>query len=133
METNRITPMVTELADNEVFVFGSNMQGMHMGGAAQLAHEKFGAEWGVHNGLTGQTYAIPTVDFADEITIQMIGEYVAEFIEVAKTNENMVFLVTEIGCGIAGYTVDEIAPMFEECTELDNVYLPKKFWRHYES
>lgn len=131
---DRTSPeMVTELSPNEVFVFGSNMQGKHIGGAARIAHEKFGAEWGVHNGLTGECYAIPTVDFEGHMVIGEIREFIDQFTVFAEANPDKIFLVTAIGCGIAGYTVDEIAPMFEKCRELNNVYLPKKFWRYYES
>ncbi len=63
MEQTRITPdRITSLKDNEIFVFGSNKEGMHGGGAARIAYEDFGAEWGVGIGMTGQCYAIPTMD-----------------------------------------------------------------------
>lgn len=130
---NRTTPeMVTELKENEVFVFGSNMQGKHIGGAARIAHDKFGAEWGVHNGLTGRTYAIPTVDLEGHMVIGEIREFIDQFTIFAEANPDQKFLVTAIGCGIAGYQVKEIAPMFNRGIDLNNVYLPKEFWDFYK-
>lgn len=113
---------ITELNDNEIFVFGSNKNGLHMDGAAAVAHEKFGAEWGIGEGLTGKTYAIPTME-----GIENIKPAVQRFIEFAKTHQELVFLVTLIGCGIAGYTEGEIAPLFKDCLNLENVYLPAGF------
>ena len=120
----RITPdYVTRLAPNEVFVFGSNEQGLHYGGAAKAAHENFGAIMGQGNGLQGKSYAIPSMS-----GIGVMGEYVKEFCEFAKTHPEKRFLVTEIGCGIAGYTIDEVAPLFECCRDVENVTLPASFW-----
>lgn len=99
---------ITQLAPNEVFVFGSNLQGMHGGGAARLAYREFGAEWGQGVGLFGQSYAIPTMQGG----VETIKPYVDDFIEFAKKHKELVFLVTEIGCGIAGFTPQEIAPLF---------------------
>ena len=97
---------IAQLGENEIFVFGSNIQGMHGGGAAWYAHNNFGAEWGVGEGLTGRTYALPTME----------GEH-----------PELTFLVTAVGCGIAGYTPDEVAPLFKEAAALENVYLPQVF------
>lgn len=121
----RITPeYITKLRKNEIFVFGSNTRGQHIGGAARIAYEKFGAEWGNGFGLQGQSYAIPTM-FGD---VEDIRPYVNEFIEFAKKNKSKRFYVTKIGCGIAGYTVDEIAPLFEGAVDIPNIYLPSEFW-----
>lgn len=123
-EGNRVTPdNITELRANEIFVFGSNLEGRHLGGAARAAL-KWGAVMGQGVGLQGQTYAIPTM-FSDACHIE---PFVREFIMFAKTNPNKTFLVTEIGCGIAGHKVEKIAPMFSEVTSIVNIYLPKRFW-----
>ena len=127
---NRVTPeVVQKLELTEVFVFGSNMQGQHIGGAALCAYNHFDAEWGVWEGMTGKCYAIPTVDFesVERMKLQEIEECVDRFIEVAKVEEDLTFLVTPIGCGIAGFLVEEIAPMFERALSLPNVILPQEF------
>ena len=117
----RFTPaFISELKDDEVFVFGSNLAGAHGGGAARIAYEKFGAEWGVGVGLTGQSYAIPTMQGG----VETIKPYVDDFIEFAKAHQNLTFLVTRIGCGIAGFTDDEISPLFEKAHDVDNIVLP---------
>ena len=106
---NRVTPdHVEELADGQVFVFGSNEAGDHSGGAARLALEKFGAVNGQGKGLQGRSYAIPT----DGVTLRDIDRYVREFIQFADRHPEMTFLVTRIGCGSAGYTDEQIAPLF---------------------
>lgn len=121
---SRITPdMITRLAPNEVFVFGSNEQGLHYGGAAKAAVENFGAIMGQGNGLQGKSYAIPSMS-----GIGVMGEYVKEFCEFAKAHPEKRFLVTEIGCGIAGYSIGEVAPLFECCRDVENVTLPASFW-----
>ena len=109
---------------NEVFVFGSNINGMHGGGAARVAMDKFGAVWGQGEGLQGQSYAIPTME-----GLANIPPAVERFIAFAKDHPELKFFVTPIGCGIAGYTEDEIAPLFKEATKLDNVFLPAGFWQ----
>lgn len=115
---------ITTLQPNEIFVFGSNLSGMHGGGAARLAYQKFGAIWGQGVGLQGQSYGIPTMQGG----VDTIKPYVDEFIEFAKTHPQLKFLVTEIGCGIAGFSVEEIAPLFEQAIEVENIYLPERFW-----
>lgn len=123
MKTQFTPDFITELKENEIFVFGSNLQGMHGGGAARLAHEKFGAIWGQGVGLQGQSYGIPTMHGG----VDAIKPYVDEFIEFAKSHPELTFLVTRIGCGIAGFRDEEIAPLFKECIEIDNVILPRTF------
>jgi len=123
-KVKNVTPkFIRELKDNEIFVFGSNIEGKHLGGAAKLATNKFGAEWGVGDGLTGRCYAIPTM----YKTVDEIVPFTAKFIEFAKANQDMTFLVTKIGCGIAGWSISEIAPLFKECINMDNVILPQEF------
>ena len=127
MNKKRISPnYITQLAPNEVFVFGSNLQGMHGGGAARLAYREFGAEWGQGVGLFGQSYAIPTMLGG----VETIKPYVDDFIEFAKKHSELDFLVTEIGCGIAGFTLQEIAPLFSRAIteDIQNIYLPESFY-----
>lgn len=123
MKTQFTPDFITELKENEIFVFGSNLQGMHGGGAARLAYEKFGAIWGQGVGLQGQCYGIPTMHGG----VDAIKPYVDEFIEFAKSHPELTFLVTRIGCGIACFKDEEIAPLFKECIEIDNVILPRTF------
>ena len=125
MERKISSDFIKELAENEIFVFGSNLRGMHGGGAARAAMDKFGAEWGVGVGRTGQTYAIPTMHGG----VDAIKPYVDEFVEYAKEHPELRFLVTRVGCGIAGFRDVDIAPLFAECVELANVFLPETFWR----
>ena len=121
----RISPdRINDLNENEIFVFGSNLEGSHGGGAAAIAARKFGAIWGQGVGLQGQSYGIPTMHGG----ISAIKPYVDEFIEFAKNNPDLDFLVTRIGCGIAGFREEEIAPLFKSATPLENVFLPYSFW-----
>lgn len=114
---------ITELKDNQIFVFGSNIAGRHAGGAALIAQEKFGAIWGKGVGLQGRSYAIPTMDGS----VEKITPYVNEFIRFAEDHPEFEFLVTRIGCGIAGYTDKQIAPLFQEYHFHPNIVLPKSF------
>ena len=121
MEQKRVTPeRITELGENEVFVFGSNLAGAHGGGAALLAYRKFGAIWGQGVGLQGQSYGIPTMHGG----VDAIKPYVDEFIEFSKTRPDLTFLVTRVGCGIAGFTNEEISPLFVKAHEVENIVLP---------
>ena len=121
----RITPSeIRALRKGEVFVFGSNSQGAHMGGAARVAVEKFGAEWGVGEGLQGSSYAIPTME-----GLESLGAAVKRFTEFARKNKNLKFYVTAVGCGIAGYMPEQVAPFFFKAAKLSNVYLPLNFWK----
>ena len=124
-EYNRaFTPdCITELREDEIFVFGSNLQGYHRGGAARIAYQKFGAVWGCGVGLQGQSYAIPTMQGG----VDTIRPYVYDFIDFAKEHSELQFLVTRIGCGIAGFRDAEIAPLFEEALMVRNILLPKEF------
>ena len=120
-----VTPdYITRLEPNEIFVFGSNLAGFHGGGAARIAYEDFGAEWGVGVGRTGQCYAIPTMQGG----VETIRPYVDEFISYAEQHPELMFLVTRIGCGIAGFTDEQIAPLFAAAHDLSNVALPEG-WR----
>lgn len=124
MYNREYTPdRIEELKPNEIFVFGSNLAGSHDGGAARLAYNRFGAVWGQGTGLQGQSYAIPTMQGG----LETIKPYVDEFIQFASHHKEYKFLVTRIGCGIAGFNAKEIAPLFKEALGLDNVMLPRDF------
>ena len=114
---------ISELKEDEVFVFGSNLEGMHGGGAAFAAWKKFGAVMGCGVGLRGQSYAIPTMQGG----VETIEPYVSSFIAFAKEHSELFFYVTRIGCGIAGFRDKEIAPLFSEAVGLENVCLPESF------
>ncbi len=114
---------ISELKDNEIFVFGSNLAGHHGGGAARLAYNRFGAVWGQGVGLQGQAYAIPTMQGG----VETIKPYVDEFILFAEQHPEYKFLVTRIGCGIAGFRDEEIAPLFAAALDVENVILPREF------
>ena len=147
MNKNRITSeQISALQDNEIFVFGSNLQGEHVGGAALFAYTQFGAIVGQGEGLQGHSYAIPTctrsrstysgvfcsirrtIPFANA---SVMKPYVDRFIEFAKQHGELHFLVTKVGCGIAGLPINEVAELFKGCVELDNVSLPIEFWSCY--
>lgn len=115
---------IEQLAENEIFVFGSNLAEMHGGGAARLARIRWGAVMGQGVGLQGRTYAIPTMQGGPET----IKPYVDEFIAFAKAHPGLRFLVTEIGCGIAGFTPSQIAPLFAGAADVPNILLPARFW-----
>ena len=130
MYNREYTPdRISELKENEIFVFGSNLAGAHGGGAARLAYERFGAVWGEGVGLHGQTYAIPTMQGG----VDTIKPYVDAFIRFAKEHNRLTFLVTRIGCGIAGFRDEEIAPLFADAVDVENVILPKSFVEHIQS
>ena len=102
--------MISELKADEVFVFGSNLEGMHGGGAAYTAFKKFGAAMGCGVGQRGQSYAIPTMHGG----VEDIRPYVDEFIRYAAGHPELFFYVTRVGCGIAGFKDREISPLFAE-------------------
>ena len=119
----RVTPhLISRLAAGEIFVFGSNAMGYHDGGAAKTALEKFGAIRGQGHGLQGKSYAIDSMS-----GMEALKKDVDEFIEFAKNHPDKTFFVTLIGCGIAGYSPEEMAPLFERCYDLENVCLPSEF------
>ena len=114
---------ITELRNDEVFVFGSNLGGMHGGGAAYVAFRKYGAVMGCGVGHRGQSYAIPTMQGG----VETIKPYVDAFIGYARQHPDLFFYVTRIGCGIAGFTDREIAPLFSEARPIENICLPESF------
>ena len=111
---------IDSLEPGEVFVFGSNPQGAHGGGAARFAHDRFGAVWGQGEGLQGQSYGIDTMS-----GLGVFREHALRFLDFAREHPELRFLVTEVGCGIAGYTPDQVAGFFRGAP--DNVVLPKSF------
>lgn len=124
IERPEYTPeCINELKADEVFVFGSNLAGMHGGGAAWVAFQKFGAVLGCGVGLRGQSYAIPTMQGG----VETIKPYVDEFVSFAAAHPELFFFVTRIGCGIAGFREKEIAPLFAHAVGLENVCLPEGF------
>lgn len=131
METRTTPDNITEVADNEVFVFGSNTVGRHGKGAAKTAM-KWGAKYGHGEGLVGRTYGIPTKghDMRVSLPLKAIEMYASRFLHFADLNRDLTFLVTEIGCGLAGFKPKDIAPLFRLAVELPNVHLPASFWRH---
>lgn len=123
--SDRVTPrIITHLEQNEIFVFGSNPQGHHDGGAAAFALNYFGAVWGQGEGLQGQSYAIPSTD-----GMELLRNAISRFAKYAEEHPEQRFLVTAIGCGSAGYSVNEVAPLFKGCIQLENVSLPFEFWK----
>ena len=122
--SGRVTPdNIVTLRSNEIFVFGSNALGQHGGGAARYAYEHFGAVMGEGHGLHGKSYAIDSMS-----GLAVMEAEVKAFAEYAKSHSSLKFLVTPIGCGIAGFNVKQIAPMFECCRNISNVSLPASFW-----
>jgi hypothetical protein len=103
----------------EVFVFGSNLAGVHGAGAALEAMKNFGAKWKYPIGLVGQSYAIPTKDL-DIITldIAVVKSFIEDFVVFTKRTPNVHYFVTAVGCGLAGFKDSEIAPLFKGCSNL---------------
>lgn len=124
---SRTTPQqIDKLESNEVFVFGSDINGLHSGGSALKALKDFGALMGIGEGMQGKSYAIPTTGCSK----REMAEAVERFIVYASQHPTLHFLVTAIGCGHAGYEPREMAALFIEALPLDNVSLPAVFWRY---
>lgn len=127
----KYTPeIITILKKNEVFVFGSNEAGYHGAGAARTAVDLFGARMGQGFGMAGDTFAIPTKDWRIKtLPFAHVCFYVSRFVNFAKKNKEKTFLVTKIGCGLAGFKIEEIAHIFWEASadRADNIILPKEF------
>lgn len=127
---NRVTSNeIKKLESNQIFVFGSNEGGKHGKGAAKTALT-WGAKWGQAKGLQGRTYGIPTKDSSIRRTLSVneIKPYVDEFISFAISRPDLIFLVTEIGCGLAGHKPKDIAPLFKDAVDVVNIHLPERFW-----
>jgi len=126
----KFTPdKISSLKKNQIFVFGSNEAGVHGAGAAKLAHQKFGAVYGVGFGLQGKSYAIPTKDLEIRtLPLDKIEYYIYSFLTEAMEYPDNEFLVTKIGCGLAGYSETEIANLFKNKFIPENVTLPESFY-----
>jgi hypothetical protein len=125
-----VTPAhIDELPFQTFFVFGSNLAGIHGKGAAKTAALKYGAQWGVAEGFTGRCYAIPTKDKnLKPRKLEDIARSVKTFLMAASVYPQRRLWVTAIGCGLAQFKPDEIAPMFYACGPIPkNVWLPKEF------
>jgi len=123
--------MVTKLSDNQIFVFGSNSEGFHRRGAARFALDHCGANIGQGKGLQGQSYAIVTKkDFrvVNSSTLEEISEEIKIFITFAVEHPELTFLVTKIGTDLAGFSIEEIAPLFKDAVQIKNIHLPVEFW-----
>lgn len=131
---------IVNLNENEIFVFGSNEAGIHGAGAARIAFLKFGAEMGLGNGLSGNSYAIPTKDRnVRTLPLDKVKSYIDEFIGFVLKHQNLTFYLTKIGCGLAGFTIEEIKNIFWEVIEEyrtesskeqylpSNLIIPKEF------
>lgn len=117
---------ITHLESNEIFVFGSNYAGRHGKGAALTALKKFGAGTMVSEGLMGKSYGIPTKDaHLRPLRLVIIGASVLRFLTFSRLHPELRFLVTPIGCGLAGYKPKDIAPFFRNAP--GNVILPASF------
>lgn len=124
-ETMNVTPeWISELRDDEIFVFGCRRSGRHFEGAAKFARENFGAILGQGEGLQGRSYAIPTAG----VGLGWIRHAVNRFTEFASANPELKFLVTPVGCGLGLWDYDDIAPLFRNASKLPNVWLPEAFW-----
>lgn len=139
----RYTPeAVGHLRPGEVFVFGSNRNGDHYGGAAHVAYERFGAQWGVGEGLTGRSYALPTLDESmSRVSPDDLEESFRKLIACAEAHPDLTFLLTKVGCGIAGWSVDEVGDALwraakgyfaAEAPQLRNIVLPREFASWFE-
>lgn len=124
--TRYTPPDIRTLSPGEIFVFGSNLDGRHGKGAAKFANQKFGAQWGVAEGITGRCYALPTVGHnLSRMPIEDVEKHVNTFLRCTSLFPELTFLVTLVGCGLAGHKIQDIGPMFSERT--DNVILPIEF------
>jgi AraC-like DNA-binding protein len=121
---DRVTPYwIDSLKPNEVFVFESNLPGIHVSETARTAVRFFGATPGVGVGLSGQSYAIPTM----QGPVDTIKPYVDDFIDHARHHTNQYFYVTPIGCDISGFDSSDIAPLFRQAQTMENISLPELF------
>lgn len=131
---NRITPdNIEKIKPFEIFVFGSNLRGIHGAGSAKFAFENRLTSYGKYYGLTLNNnkgaFAIPTKGLNIEtLSLDWIKYFIDNFIQESKKDKSFKFLVTKIGCGLAGYKPEQIAPLFKTCLYLDNIHLPKDFW-----
>lgn len=120
---NTSPEVITTISSDQVVVFGSNESGKHLGGAARQAYKCWGAAYGQGFGQAGSTFAIPTMDWElNQLTLAAVSFYVQRFLRYTVVYPDTTFLVTRIGCGIAGFKDEQIAPLFKDCPS--NVHLP---------
>ncbi len=118
--------------NNETFVFGSNLRGAHGAGAAKVAHDLFGAHYGIGVGFCRKTYAIPTKDmYIETMPIHDIIPYIEDFVRITHSRNDVKFFLTRIGCGLAGYTDADIAPLFKGCNPV-NCDIPEEWMKFLE-
>lgn len=109
-----------------IFVFGSNLSGRHGKGAALIARKKYGAIYGQARGLQGRSYAIPTKDGQlNSLPLHHVAASVATFIEFATAHPELIFEISHVGCGLAGFTPDQIGPLFANAPP--NCVIPAMF------
>lgn len=121
-------PDMTLPKGDEIFVFGSNEAGIHGSGSAKVARDLYGAKLGVGLGVQGRSFALPTKDwFVETLPLDIVKHYVDRFIAYSRKSGDL-FFITRIGCGLAGYTDSDIAPMFIHCGS--NCNMPEE-WRKY--
>lgn len=118
--------MIKTLKKNELFVFGSNLSGSHGGGAAKKAYIDFGAEWGISRGRTGQCYAFPTLDEnLEKLSDEQLKKEVSYLYEYCEGNKDTKFILTAVGTGIAGFSIEYMKSLFVNPPK--NIILPKEF------
>lgn len=123
---DRLTPK-----NDEIFVFGSNLAGRHGAGAARIAYEEYGAVYGQGIGPHGQSYAIPTKDKTIQtLPLRIVESYILSFCDFTHMNYHLNFFVTRVGCGLAGFRDEQIAPLFKSAN--DNCSFPDE-WAEYLS
>lgn len=120
---------ITALGDGQYFVFGSNLAGKHIGGAALTAKNKFGAIEGKGEGIQGQSYAFPTLDESlEQRTHAELNESVRKLYSIAKSMPDKTFFLTKVGCGLAGYEEEYIKSLFKNAPQ--NIILPKDWYEN---
>lgn len=128
----RITPEKVdfyELPQKTIVIVGTNEMGIHGKGFAKYCREHGKLEHRVGFGFSQYCFSIPTKDwFIRTLPLEVISFYISRFIAIAAVDLSTTYWVTKIGCGLAGYTPEQIAPLFRECINLPNVYLPQEFW-----
>lgn len=131
----RFTPdNITKLEENEIFCFGSNLAGRHGAGAAKFAKDKFGAAYGVGKGLTGRCYAFPTKDkYIKTLSLDAIKEEFIDLFACCEDFPKYTFLLTKVGCGLAGYSAKEIVGCFKNLPIPANLVMPEEFWIEYNT
>lgn len=112
---------------HKIFVFGSNLLGIHGAGSAKRARDNYGARWGVSSGRTGNSFAIPTKEspWGATLSLNEIEAHVQNFLRYARQHPELHFKVVAIGCGLAGFKPEQIAPMFKDAPP--NCELPLEF------